>query len=240
MAEARLSIIIPALNEAAGIVTCLRALREIAPEAQIILADGGSVDGTPGIARGLCDDIIACEPGRAHQMNAGAGAASGDLFLFLHADTRLPEDAIEQIVEAVTNGRAWGRFDVRIDGRSAALPLIAHMMNWRSRLTGIATGDMGLFMTRAAFEAAGGFPGQRLMEDIEMSRRLKRIGPPACLAGKAVTSGRRWDTHGAMRTILLMWRLRLAYWAGADPDALATRYGYGQGRATAEEGKAHG
>jgi rSAM/selenodomain-associated transferase 2 len=240
MAGSGLSVIIPTLNEAAGIEAMLRGLRAIAPAAEIILADGGSQDGTPALAAPFCDAVVAGPPGRARQMNAGAGRATRETLLFLHADTRLPPDFASQIAAALGKGARWGRFDVRIEGRSRWLPLVGAMMNVRSRLTGIATGDMAMFMSRAAFTDAGGFPDQRLMEDIEMSRRLKRLGPPACLIGPAITSGRRWDEKGALRTILLMWRLRLSYWLGADPETLAARYDYGSSGMRATGPSRHG
>ncbi len=227
MPDCALTIIIPTLNEADGITAFLEDLRQIAPAAEIILADGGSQDGTPALAAARCDRIVTSAAGRARQMNAGAAAATGHVLLFLHADTQLPADFTRQIKDARAHGAVWGWFAVRIDGQSCWLPLVARMMNLRSRLTGIATGDMGLFVTRTAFRAAGGFPEQRLMEDIEISRRLKRFGKPAALKGPAITSGRRWDRQGALRTILFMWRLRLAYWLGASPEMLAQRYGYG-------------
>ncbi|PWB62563.1 MAG: glycosyl transferase, partial [Bradyrhizobiaceae bacterium] len=156
---------------------------------------------------------------------AGAAAARGDILLFLHADTRLPADADRHVRDALS-GRAWGRFDVAIAGGHPLLPLVAALMNRRSRLTGICTGDQALFATRAAFAQAGGFPEIALMEDVAISRRLKRVSRPACLAQRVVTSGRHWERRGVLRTILLMWRLRLAFFLGADPDLLARRYGY--------------
>ena len=154
-------------------------------------------------------------------MNAGARDALGSVLLFLHADTLLPADAMQ----AVTNARGeWGRFDVAIDGAGPLLALVAFAMNARSRLTGIATGDQAIFVSRAAFEAVGGFPPIPLMEDVALSRALLRRSRPACLRQRAVTSGRRWQRHGTVRTILLMWRLRLAYALGADPHRLARRY----------------
>ena len=157
-------------------------------------------------------------------MNAGAAAAAGSVLLFLHADTRLPHDAHAAIAQAITKGHVWGRFDVRIVGRSRWLPMVAAMMNWRSRITGIATGDQAIFVTRAAFDAAGRFPDQPLMEDIALTSRLRRIGAPACLRAKVQTSGRRWDERGAWHTIVLMWRLRWRYWRGASAEALAVLY----------------
>ncbi len=223
-AAMRLSIIVPTLDEAEGIAAALEPLQ--APRAaghELIVADGGSADATPALAAPLADQVIQAPRGRARQMNAGAAAASGNALLFLHADTHLPANAVEVIGLALAR-HPWGRFDVRIAGRSPWLMVIARMMNLRSRLTGIATGDQGLFVTRAAFEAVGGFPNQPLMEDIELSRRLKRLGPPACPRERVTTSGRRWDTHGAWRTILLMWRLRFDYWRGVPAERLARRY----------------
>jgi len=221
----RLSIIIPTLDEAAIIEAQLTRLAPLrASGAQILVVDGGSRDATLARARPLASRVIESEPGRARQMNAGAHEARGQELLFLHADTRLPPGAERAIAAALAHGRAWGRFDVRLAGRHPLLGLIAFAMNRRSRWTGIATGDQGLFMSREAFAAAGGFPDQPLMEDIEMSRRLKRISKPACLRERVTTSGRRWEQGGAWRTILLMWRLRWRYWRGASPDDLARAY----------------
>ena len=158
-------------------------------------------------------------------MNAGAQQATAPVLVFLHADTELPKNADRLIDQALADGAAvWGRFDVRIAGRSRWFRLIAALMNRRSRWSGIATGDQAMFMTRAAFDAVGGFPAQPLMEDIEMSRRLRRRSPPACLRDTVLTSGRRWETRGVWRTVLLMWRLRLAYWRGVAPERLAELY----------------
>jgi len=182
-----------------------------------------SGDGTPEIARLLCDRVVAAPGGRAAQMNAGARLATGGALVFLHADTTLPLDAPEEIVFSLKN-RSWGRFDVSIEGRHPFLKVIAWSMNLRSRLTGIATGDQAIFVRRAAFEQVGGFPAIPLMEDVAITKALKRVSPPACLRERVVTSGRRWEKRGTLRTILLMWRLRLAYALGADPARLAQRY----------------
>jgi rSAM/selenodomain-associated transferase 2 len=220
----RLSIVVPVLDEAEGIAASLQPLQVLRAQGhEVLVVDGGSRDGTPGFAQPLADRVIASPRGRATQMNAGARIAHGDALLFLHADTRLP-DAPPARIEQALRQHAWGRFDVAIEGRSPWLPVIAILMNLRSRLTGIATGDQAIFVTRAAFDAVGGYPEQPLMEDIELSKRLKRIGPPACLRARAVTSGRRWEQHGVWRTILLMWRLRFDYWRGVPAARLAGRY----------------
>lgn len=222
----RVSVVVPALNEAAGIGATLRPLapwRRLGHE--VIVVDGGSADGTPALAAPLADRVLAAPRGRARQMNAGAAAATGDVLLFLHADTRLPDGALDAVRAAVERGARWGRFDVRIAGRSRWLAVVAALMNLRSRLTGIATGDQAIFVVRAAFDAVGGFPDQPLMEDVELSRRLRRrAGRPACLRAKVVTSGRRWDERGVWRTIWLMWTLRWRYWRGTPADVLARAY----------------
>jgi glycosyltransferase involved in cell wall biosynthesis len=181
-----LSIIMPVLDEAAGIEAALTALAPYRDRgAEVIVVDGGSRDGTRTLARHLADCVLAAERGRAAQMNAGRAVARGGL-----------------------------------------LSLIAFMMNLRSRLTGIATGDQALFVTRAAFDSAGGFPSIALMEDVALSVRLKRVRRPVCIRTRVTTSGRRWREHGMLRTMFLMWQLRLAYFFGADPARLARRYGY--------------
>ena len=226
MMPARLTIVMPVLNEGTGIAAALQALAPlIARGARVVLADGGSTDDTLARAQARGVPVISAARGRALQMNAGAQQASGDLLLFLHADTQLPPDADNLIQQALATGpRVWGRFDVRISGRPRLLRVIAAFMNWRSRATGIATGDQAMFMTRAAFDAVGGFPAQPLMEDIAMSRRLLKLSRPACLRARVITSGRRWESRGVWRTVLLMWRLRFAYWRGAAPERLAELY----------------
>jgi rSAM/selenodomain-associated transferase 2 len=225
--ERSLSIVIPVLNEAASIAATLEALGALrARSIEIIVVDGGSADDTVALATPLADQVLTAARGRAIQMNAGAKAAHGDVLLFLHADTRLPPHADTLIREGLAqSGRAWGRFDVSIDGRHPLLCVVAAFMNARSRLTGIATGDQAMFVTREAFAAAGRYPGIALMEDIELTRRLKRISRPLCLRARVTTSGRRWEQRGVLRTVVLMWRLRLAYFLGAKPEDLARRYG---------------
>jgi len=227
----RLSIIVPTLNEAANIAATLTPLQPMRTRGvEVIAVDGGSTDATRAIAQPLVDHLIDSAPGRARQMNAGAGVASGEALLFLHADSFLPADADREITAALTK-TSWGRFDVTISGVHPMLSVVAWFMNHRSRLTGIATGDQGIFMTRAAFERIGGFPDQALMEDIELTTRLKQLAPPACLTARIETSGRRWEKHGVWKTILLMWWLRLRYFLGASPaDIHRAYYGPAHGR----------
>jgi rSAM/selenodomain-associated transferase 2 len=221
-----LSIVVPARNEAAGIVGALDPLQALrAAGHELIVVDGGSGDGTADLAAPLADRLLAAARGRARQMNAGAGAARGEVLLFLHADTRLPAGADRLILDGLaSSGRAWGRFDVSIEGRHRLLPAVAWLMNRRSRWTGIATGDQAIFVRRDAFAAVGGFPPLALMEDIALSAALKRVSPPLCLRERVVTSGRRWESRGVIRTILLMWGLRLRYFLGASPERLARLY----------------
>jgi rSAM/selenodomain-associated transferase 2 len=219
------SIIVPVLEEAGTLAATLQPLqrwREAGVE--ILVVDGGSRDASRTVAAPLADRVLEAPRGRASQMNAGAASARGEVLLFLHADTRLPEGAIDLVREA-TASRAWGRFDVRIEGSGLALPMVAAAMNLRSRLTGIATGDQALFVRRDVFARVGGFPLIPLMEDVALSTTLRRVSRPACLRARVTTSGRRWDRHGVLRTMVLMWRLRLAYALGADPHLLARRYG---------------
>ncbi len=223
----RLSIIIPTLNEAEGIVATLESLGELRRRGhEVIVVDGGSSDGTATLAHGLADRVLAARAGRAGQMNAGARAAAGEVFLFLHADSRLPDAAARLVLQGLGGGgAAWGRFDVRIAGSHPLLRLVEAMMNLRSRLTRICTGDQGIFVRREALDAVGGYPGQALMEDIAISARLRRLSAPLCLRGRCLTSARRWESRGVLRTIVLMWWLRLQYALGVAPARLARGYG---------------
>jgi rSAM/selenodomain-associated transferase 2 len=223
-----LSIIMPVLDEAGGIAAALEALAPFRQRGvEVIVVDGGSRDRTMELARPLADRVIAAPQGRGAQMNAGAAIAKGEVLLFLHADTLLPPQADRLVLDGLRGSLwQWGRFDVQIEGRSPLLPLVAAFMNWRSLITGIATGDQAMFVTRAAFDSVGGFPDIALMEDVAMSKRLKRVSRPLCLAARVTTAGRRFDERGVVRTVLLMWRLRLSFWLGAEPAALARRYGY--------------
>jgi rSAM/selenodomain-associated transferase 2 len=224
----KLSIIMPVLDEGEGIAATLDALADLRVlGTEVIVVDGGSRDATVQRARLRADHVISSARGRAVQMNAGATKASGDVLLFLHADTRLPPAADHVVLDGLArSGRAWGRFDIRIAGDHPFLAVVGWLMSVRSRLTGIATGDQAIFVRRDAFQAVGGFEQIPLMEDIALSKRLKRISRPHCVAERVVTSGRRWERDGVLATILLMWRLRLAYFLGADPNELARRYSH--------------
>jgi rSAM/selenodomain-associated transferase 2 len=228
----KLSIIIPVLDEAKGLASHLAGLEVFrARGVEVIVVDGGSTDETVEHAKRGADHVLTAPRGRASQMNAGARIARGEVLLFLHADTRPPADADRAIAAAIGQGSLWGRFDVTIEGRHRLLRIIGALMNGRSRLTGIATGDQAIFVTRAAFAAVDGYAQVPLMEDVLLSRALKRLGWPACLRERAITSGRRWERQGVLRTVLSMWRLRLAFFLGADPRRLALAYGYRPGDA---------
>lgn len=227
MAEMRISVIVPALNEEAGIAAMLAGLQPLRERGhEVIVVDGGSRDATPRIAASCADRVLPSAPGRATQMNAGARLARGSVLWFLHADTRVPSAADSTILAELQRSpaRCWGRFDVSIDGAHRLLRVVAAAMNLRSRATGIATGDQGIFVTRSVFEAVGGYPEQPLMEDIELSRRLRKISPPLCPTPRLATSARRWERFGVVRTILTMWWFRLVYYLGARPEKLSARY----------------
>jgi rSAM/selenodomain-associated transferase 2 len=225
------SVIIPALNEAATIVATIRSARAAGAD-EVIVADGGSRDGTPDAARQVADAVVVSLPGRARQMNAGARGATGKIFLFLHADTMLPEGSIASVREETEkNGVLGGAFCVRLGVspgapplRRAALHLTSRMINVRSRLFRAYTGDQAIFLRRDVFETIGAYPEIPLMEDVELSRRLTKRGKTALLPARVQTSARRWETHGTLRTILLMWGLRLSYLLGLSPGRCAEIY----------------
>ena len=220
-----LCVVMPVLNEAQAIEATLQALAPLRQcGARVVVVDGGSQDDTMAKARPHADAVISAPRGRAAQMNAGAALGWGEVLLFLHADTTLPGGADEPLLQALTQGHLWGRFDVRIAGRHWMLSVVAAMMNLRSRWTGIATGDQAMFMRREVFAQLGGFAPLPLMEDIDMSRRLRMLGAPACLRERVITSGRRWEQRGVWRTMALMWRLRWRYWRGESAHALAQDY----------------
>lgn len=234
----KISVIVPLLNEAGQIAATLAPLQawRIAGH-EVILVDGGSRDETAAAARGLFDRWLETPPGRAGQMNAGARLARGDILLFLHADTRLPADALRHLDAFAASDAQWGRFNVRLSGERPLFRLISFLINWRSRLTGICTGDQGLFVRADLFRRKRGFAGIPLMEDVDISRRLKAHGRPWCIASPVTTSSRRWQEHGAWRTIFLMWRLRWAFWRGVPPEQLVQRY-YGP-QPSPQEGSDH-
>lgn len=220
------SVIIPVLNEADQLTQLLTALQPLRQQGmELILVDGGSSDASCTLAAGLVDQLLESPAGRAIQMNRGAAAARGEWLFFLHADTRLTADSEQALLMLIERDKAcWGRFDVCIQGRHSLLWLVARMMNLRSRLTGMATGDQLMFVHRCLFDAVGGFVEQPLMEDIELSRRLKKICRPLCLPQRVTTSGRRWDQRGFWSTVVLMWRLRWRYWRGVPAEQLAREY----------------
>jgi rSAM/selenodomain-associated transferase 2 len=223
-AEQQLSVIIPTLNESSRITRTLMALQPLRQGGhEVILVDGGSRDGTLDLTEDLVDQVLSSAPGRARQMNLGARHAWGDTLLFLHADTLIPYDLIPQISRALAK-RPWGFFHVRMSGRHSLLRLVAGLMNLRSCLSGIGTGDQCLFIRRSLFQEVGGFSDIPLMEDIELCKRLKSRSRPVCIRSPVITSSRRWEENGILKTIWLMWRLRWAYFRGADPAELVKRY----------------
>ena len=222
----RISVIIPTLNESDNIVATLDRLKPFRQEGhEVIVVDGGSTDETVKLAESRADKVITSAPGRALQMNTGANQASGNVLWFLHADTLVPDNATQLILDTLENKKnQWGRFDIRLSGKHLLLRIVERLMNFRSRTSGIATGDQGIFVRREVFEAIDGFMPIPLMEDLDISKRLKRLSSPCCLNEKLITSSRRWEEKGVMRTILLMWRLRLAYALGVSPEKLAHAY----------------
>ena len=191
---------------------------------EVIVVDGGSRDNTFDCAVGLVDKLLMSKPGRAMQMNIGAEQATGEVLVFLHADTELPNLSNNLIIDVLKKTHQWGRFNVQLSGQHVLFRVIETMMNWRSRLTGIATGDQVIFVRRAVFQQAGSYPEIKLMEDIELSNKLKSFGKPACIKTRVITSSRKWEKNGIVRTTLLMWQLRLLHFFGVSPDKLYSRY----------------
>lgn len=220
----QVSIIIPVLNEENGIIEHLQALQYLRPDWEIIVVDGASTDNTRSLATPMVDALISSPQGRAVQMNAGARVARHELLLFLHADTFLPCDVKQQVHLAIQNKAIWGRFNIFLSGFQPMLKVIAFFMNWRSRLTGICTGDQVIFIHKQAFHAVGQFEEIALMEDINISKKLNKITSPYIINSPVSSSGRRWEKFGCMRTILLMWSLRLQYFFGRNPAHLALLY----------------
>ena len=218
------SVVIPTLNEAKTITQTLLQVRK-AGACQLIVVDGGSVDGTPEIARCSADLVLSSSCGRARQMNEGARVATGEVVLFLHADTVLPRGFPDLLTHALADPQVvGGRFDIRLDASGWPFRLVETMMNLRSRLTRISTGDQAIFVRRETFLALGGYPEVELMEDLELSKKLKRVGGIACLRERVTTSARRWRRDGVLRTIVLMWTLRLGHFLGVPPERLKTFY----------------
>lgn len=225
MSTPRLSLVVPALNEGKLLLCCLERLAPFrAAGHELILVDGGTTGLPCELLRERVDRLLISPPGRARQMNLGAAAARGEVLWFLHVDAVPPPGADRVLLDSLGGGSGWGRFDVRLSGPHPLLRWVERGMNLRSRWSGIATGDQGIFVDRQSFARVGGYPRQPLMEDIEISRRLKRLSPPHCLRAALRVSSRRWERHGILRTILLMWLLRLAYWLGASPERLAGYY----------------
>ncbi|MEH6503631.1 MAG: TIGR04283 family arsenosugar biosynthesis glycosyltransferase [Cycloclasticus sp.] len=220
-----ISVIIPCLNEAVTLPETLASLQALKQQGvELIVVDGGSSDNTVALATPLVDKMLIAPAGRSNQLNKGAEVAQGVLLVFLHADTRLPADAHVLLLGAANSETCWGRFDVRLDGQQWAFRLIEKLMNWRSCLTGIVTGDQAIFVSKALFEEVGGYPPIALMEDVAISKLLKKRSRPVCFHSAVITSSRRWQQNGILRTILLMWQLRLAYFFNVEPDVLAKKY----------------
>ncbi len=220
-----ISIVIPVLNEESVLASTLGRLQPLRKKGvEVIVVDGGSNDATCSIAKLLADVVINCERGRANQLNKGAKAAQGQLLLFLHADTQLPSNAFELLGSYASEVLCWGRFRVRLDGQSWVYRLIEILMNSRSCLTGIVTGDHAMFVSSQLFEQVGGYPNIALMEDVAISKRLKKMSSLCCLNSVVVTSSRRWQQNGVVWTIVLMWRLRLLYFFKQTPEKLAQKY----------------
>ncbi len=218
------SIIIPVFNEENNIKSCLQSIKRFNNKVEVIVVDGGSIDDTLAISKPLADKIIASTKGRAKQMNAGAKQAAGDMLLFLHADTMLPNNALTLIDQTPLLGNCWGRFDIQLSGKIKALKVISALMNWRSRITGIATGDQVIFVSKKLFDEVKGYDDIFLMEDISLCTKLKKISSPLCLNEKVISSGRRWEKNGLVKTILLMWSLRIRYFFGENTETLSILY----------------
>lgn len=221
----QVSIIIPVLNEAEHIAYTLKSLQCYSNQGhEVIVIDGGSNDDTLSISEQYADKVLRSEAGRAIQMNTGIAEAKGDVLLFLHADTKLPDDALCGIMSAVEEGYFWGRFNVRLSGSHFLFRLIERMMNMRSCITGVATGDQAIFVCRESIDIIGDYPRLPLMEDIVFSKRLRKLGWPACIKRQVISSSRRWEHSGILRTMLLMWRLRLLFFLGMPAEKLAKQY----------------
>jgi rSAM/selenodomain-associated transferase 2 len=221
----RVSIVIPVLNEAQALRHNLPLLQRFrAMGHELIVVDGGSSDASVEVASPLADRVISSEPGRARQMNRGASVASGDILMFLHIDTLLPERAIDAVLAIDAKPYRWGRFDVRLSGTAAPFRVIEFMMNLRSRISGVATGDQVIFIRTDEFAAVDGYPDLPLMEDIALTKQLRNRSSGLCLRERVVTSSRRWEANGIVKTVLLMWWIRLLYVLGITPQTLHDLY----------------
>ena len=219
-----ISIIIPVLNEEASIIKLLQQLQTYRQQGhEVIVVDGGSKDNTYSISKPLSDKVITSEPGRALQMNQGAENSANEVLWFLHADTLIPDSAIERIQQSLTN-HDWGRFNVKLSGSQSLFRIIESLMNIRSCISGIATGDQGIFVKHKIFKEVSGYSDLPLMEDIDFSKKLKLISRPVCIKEQLITSSRRWEQKGILSTVFLMWRLRFLYWLGVSPDKLSSQY----------------
>lgn len=221
----KVSIIIPVLNEAELIAETLTRLAPCRNQGhELIVVDGGSSDETVSLAQPHADKVLYSSRGRARQMNHGIAVAQGDILLFLHADTQMAHQALTRVINAIEDGYFWGRFNVRLSGKHLMFRIIERLMNLRSRVTGVATGDQAIFVSNECIDIVGDYPQIALMEDVLFSKRLRNLGWPACISQPVVTSSRRWEEHGVLRTLLLMWRLRLLFVLGVSADKLAQQY----------------
>jgi len=219
-----ISIIIPVLNEEDSIKPLLQQLQKIRQQGhEVIVVDGGSTDKTVSLSELLADKVITSSAGRAIQMNKGASHSKNEILWFLHADTLIPEGAIKHIQHALKN-RLWGRFNIHLSGKNILFRIIGTMMNLRSCLSGIVTGDQGIFIDKLLFNQTGGFPNIPLMEDIAISKNLKKFSRPACVKEKLITSSRRWEKNGILSTVFLMWKLRFLFWLGVSANKIALQY----------------
>lgn len=231
--EPTVAIIMPVLNEATRVEAGLKSLYRCDMFNEVIVVDGGSDDTTGDVVRRFIGQnseakailrFVVAPRSRALQMNAGAWKAKSDVLLFLHVDARLPDSAMDSVRGAIRQGACWGRFDMRLDDDAVIFRIIEWSMNMRSALTGIATGDQAIFVRRDVFRMLGGYASIPLMEDVEFCKRLKWVGAPALIGKQVRASTRRWRQHGIIRTVILMWFLRLFYWLGVTPKAVARLY----------------